>query len=168
MTQRPTGWRYLELSYDAADRSDIRLDGIPTTDGASITSLMARLGHDGWELVESGPGKDPAPGTGIRQVLWFKQPYGIGRQPDASAAVAPEPAATWSTVVLVAIGPSRIDPHRRAQLISAITELTGHSGWRAARVVDKAPRVVADGLSPAEADRIRGALEALGATVEVS
>ncbi len=162
MTQRPTGWRYLELSYDAADRSAIRLDGVPTTDGATIGTLMARLGHDGWELIES------APGTGIRQVLWFKQPDGTAGQPDAPEADAPAPDVTPSTVVLVAIGPSRIDPHRRAQLISAITELTGQSGWRAARVVDKAPRVVADDLSPVEADRIRAALEALGATVEVS
>ncbi|MCY7418570.1 MAG: ribosomal protein L7/L12 [Chloroflexi bacterium] len=162
MTQRPTGWRYLELSYDAADRSDIRLDGIPTTDGATLGSLMARLGHDGWELIES------APGTGIRQVLWFKQPNGVGGQPGAPEVVAPVADATRSRVVLVAIGPNRIDPYRRAQLISAITQLTGQSGWRAARIVDKAPRVVADDLSPAEADRIGAALEALGATVEVS
>ncbi len=162
MTQRPTGWRYLELSYDAADRSDIRLDGIPTTDGATIGTLMTRLGHDGWELVVS------APGPGIRQVLWFKQPHGIRAQRYAPESVAPVPDAVRSRVVLVTIGPSRIDPHRRAQLISAITELTGQSGWRAARVVDKAPRVVAADLSPAEADRIRAALEALGATVEVS
>lgn len=156
MTQRPTGWRYLELSYAAPDRSDIRLDGVPTTDGASVATLMARLGEEGWELVESGSGAD------ARQVMWFKRPI-----PLMESAPADAPPALFR-VVLVNIGPSRIDPHRRSQLISVISELTGQSGWRAARVVDKVPRTVIEGVSAAEADRIRAALEAIGGTVEVS
>ena len=46
--------------------------------------------------------------------------------------------------------------------------LTGESGWRATRIVDKAPRVVVDGVTAEEADRVRRALEDLGAIVEVS
>ena len=97
-------------------------------------------------------------------MLWFKQAL----KPDEAGGLPASPTtATLHDVTLVSAGNSWFDPTARARLISALQELTGESGWRAGRMVDKAPRVVAERVTRDEADRIRGTLEALGATVEI-
>ena len=71
-------------------------------------------------------------------------------------------------MTLVGLGRIRSDPHQRRLIVDAVASLTGESGWRATRIVDKAPRVVVDGVTAEEADRVRLVLEGLGAIVEVS
>ena len=171
MTDRPAGWRYLELTYDPRDRVRVRLDGVARDDDAPLGEVVRRLGIDGWEMVGSAAADD------TRQVLWFRRPI------DATvpAQDVPTPAAlrrrrrpqppgsgeARARVTLVGLGRGRSDPHQRRLVIDAVAALTGESGWRATRIVDKAPRVVVDGVTPDEAERIRQTLEALGATVEV-
>lgn len=154
MTHRPAAWRYLELTYDHRDRDRVRLDGVLTTDGAAVGEVVTRLGLDGWEMVGSAAGDEAL------HVLWFKQAI-------EDAALVAEPGPASARVTLVGLGRGRSDPHVRRQLIDAVAELTGESGWRATRIVDKAPRVVVERVTADEADRIRQRLEALGATVEI-
>ena len=146
------GWRYLELVYDRDDPARLRLDGVVMSGGRALGDVVAELGQDGWEMVGS------APGPGTDQVLWFKRP--------AERSGSPTPA-TLHDVTLVSAGNSWFDPTARARLISALQDLTGQSGWRVGRMVDKAPRVVAERVTQEEADRIRETLEGLGATVEI-
>jgi len=173
------GWRYLELTYDPRDRTRVRLDGIPLTDGAAVGEVVRRLGMDGWEMVGSAAGDDS------QQVLWFRQQLDdtlmaalpVPDAPKLEGSARPVPAGPVSAevgsaaagvrVTLVGMGRSRSDPHRRRLLIDAVAELSGESGWRATRIVDKAPRVVVAGVTLEEAERIRHVLEALGATVEI-
>jgi ribosomal protein L7/L12 len=153
--ERLPGWQYLEIDYDTQDRTQVRIDGVATTDGRPVGAVIAELGAAGWEMVSSAAGV-----AGV-QVLWFRRP---------AATAAPDPHAgdaSRHTVVLLRIGDARYDPERHALLVATIAELTGESGWRATRIVDKAPRVVAADVSADEAERIRLALERLGATVEL-
>ena len=178
MTDGAAGWRYLELTYDPRDRTRVRLDGIPLTDGAAVGEVVRRLGVDGWEMVGSAADDDS------QQVLWFRQQLGdtlVAALPVPDAPTlepgAPVPAGPVSAevgsaeagvrVTLVGMGRRRSDPHQRRLLIDAVASLTGESGWRATRIVDKAPRVVVAGVTLEEAERIRRVLEALGATVEI-
>ena len=179
MTDGAAGWRYLELTYDPRDRTRVRLDGIPLTDGAAVGEVVRRLGMDGWEMVGSAAGDDS------QQVLWFRQQLDdtlmaalpVPDAPKLEGSARPVPAGPVSAevgaaaagvrVTLVGMGRSRSDPHRRRLLIDAVAELSGESGWRATRIVDKAPRVVVAGVTLEEAERIRRVLEALGATVEI-
>ncbi len=159
---RASGWRYLEIAYDTRDRTQVRIDGAPTTDGRPASAVIAELGAAGWEMV----GSDPAAGS--IHVLWFRRAVGVADVVGEAVVPAPEaPLAPTQTVVLQRIGDARYDPERHARLVRAISELTGESGWRATRMVDKAPRVVAADVSVEEAERIRVALERLGATVEL-
>ena len=88
------------------------------------------------------------------------------RPPDAADSAAGA-GRRGRRVTLVGLGRSRSDPHQRRLVVDAVAALTGESGWRATRIVDKAPRVVVDRVTRQEAERIRVALEALGAIVEV-
>ena len=153
-----SGWRYLELVYDRDQPAQLRIDGVVLSDGRSAPEVVSQLGRDGWEMVGS------TAGAGTDQVLWFKQAL----KPDEAGVLPASPTtATLHDVTLVSAGNSWFDPTARARLIGALQELTGESGWRAGRMVDKAPRVVAGRVTREEADRIRGTLEALGATVEI-
>jgi hypothetical protein len=150
----------------------VLVDGVPMTDGSPVGEVVRRLGLEGWEMVGSAAGVD------AHQVLWFRQ--ALDDLPESTEPVAeplpeavrsssdaPEPAAVGMRVTLVGMGSNRSDPHRRRLLIDAVASLTGESGWRATRIVDKAPRVVVERVTPEEADRIRRALEDLGAIVEI-
>jgi len=163
---RPAGWHYLELTYDPRDRTRVRLDGIPTDDGAPLGEVVGRLGADGWEMVGSAAGDE------TQHVLWFRRPLAASpqpfMQPVASESDVAGIGAPTARVTLIGMGRHRSDPHQRRLLIDAVAALTGESGWRATRIVDKAPRVVVEGVTPEEADRVRRELEALGATVEVA
>lgn len=168
MIDHPVGWQYLELTYDTHDRTRLHLDGVATTDGRAVDEVVAQLGLDGWEMVAS------TAAARVDQVLWFKRPAEAGpvvmgpiaADPDIPSGISqPDPADR--RVVLVSVGNSRFDPALRARLIRTLQDLTGHSGWRVTRIVDKAPRVVTDGVTLAEAERISETLAALGATVEI-
>ena len=157
-TRDQAGWRYLELVYDRDEPSRPRIDGVDLSDGRSAPEVVSQLGRDGWEMVGS------TAGAGTDQVLWFKQAL----EPDEAGGPTVFPTtATLHDVILVSAGNSWFDPTARARLIGALQELTGESGWRAGRMVDKAPRVVAERVTREEADRIRATLEALGAVVEI-
>jgi ribosomal protein L7/L12 len=152
------GWRYLELVYDRDHAANLRIDGVAVSDGRAHGEVVAELGRQGWEMVGS------MPGAGADQVLWFKRPIGRFAAAEDHGAIDLE---ALHDVTLVSAGNSWFDPTARARLIAALQELTGQSGWRVGRMVDKAPRIVAAGVSRAEAERISQALEDLGATITI-
>ena len=75
------------------------------------------------------------------------------------AAVAEE--KTEVTVVLAGAGDKKI------QVIKVVRELTGLGLKEAKDLVDGAPKTVKDGVSKADADKMKAALEEQGATVEI-
>ena len=75
------------------------------------------------------------------------------------AAVAEE--KTEFTVVLAGAGDKKI------QVIKVVRELTGLGLKEAKDLVDGAPKTVKDGVSKADADKMKAALEEQGATVEI-
>ena len=171
-TARPGGWRYLELAYDTHDRAQAVVDGVPVTDGRSTMEVVADLGAAGWEMVGSDTG------AGSSHVLWFRKPLDAATastNPTETGVPAAEPAAALAnaagaptrTVVLIKPGNARFDRDLHARLVAAVAALTGLSGWRSTRIVDKAPRTVAERVPVDAAERMRTVLEELGATVEV-
>lgn len=86
--------------------------------------------------------------------------------PVAVAAAAPAAAAaaeekTEFDVVLTSAGESKI------QVIKVVREITGLGLKDAKALVDGAPKAVKEGASKADAEEIKGKLEAAGATVEL-
>ena len=84
--------------------------------------------------------------------------------PVAVAAAAPAAAAaaeekTEFDVILASAGESKI------QVIKVVREITGLKDAKA--LVDGAPKAVKEGASKADAEEIKGKLEAAGATVEL-
>ena len=100
----------------------------------------------------------------------LKEEYGI--EPAASAPVAVAGAAaaaggdaadekTEFTVVLKAAGGSKL------AVVKLVKELTGLGLKEAKDLVEGAPKVVKEGVAEAEANEIKGKLEAAGASVEL-
>lgn len=87
--------------------------------------------------------------------------------PVAVAAAAPaagdaaEEEKTEFDVVLASAGESKI------QVIKVVREITGLGLKDAKALVDGAPKAVKEGVSKADAEDIKGKLEAAGATVEL-
>ncbi len=87
--------------------------------------------------------------------------------PVAVAAAAPvagaaaEEEKTEFDVVLASAGESKI------QVIKVVREITGLGLKDAKALVDGAPKPVKEGVSKADAEDIKGKLEAAGATVEL-
>ena len=86
--------------------------------------------------------------------------------PVAAAAAAPAAAAaaeekTEFDVILASAGESKI------QVIKVVREITGLGLKDAKALVDGAPKAVKEGASKADAEEIKGKLEAAGATVEL-
>lgn len=86
--------------------------------------------------------------------------------PVAVAAAAPAAAAaaeekTEFDVILASAGESKI------QVIKVVREITGLGPKDAKALVDGAPKAVKEGASKADAEEIKGKLEAAGATVEL-
>jgi large subunit ribosomal protein L7/L12 len=77
----------------------------------------------------------------------------------AEAAVAEE--QTEFTATLTEIGPNKIP------VIKVVRELTGLGLKEAKDVVDAAPRPVKEGVTRDEAEKIKAALEEVGAKVEI-
>lgn len=86
--------------------------------------------------------------------------------PVAVAAAAPAAASaaeekTEFDVILASAGESKI------QVIKVVREITGLGLKDAKALVDGAPKAVKEGASKADAEEIKGKLEAAGATVEL-
>jgi large subunit ribosomal protein L7/L12 len=85
----------------------------------------------------------------------------VAAAPGAAAAAAPVEEKTEFTVVLAAVGDKKIEVIKE---VRAITSL----GLKEAKdLVEGAPKPVKEGVSKEEADKIKAALEKVGAKVEL-
>ena len=103
----------------------------------------------------------------------FEERYGVTAAAPAAAAAAPAaggdagaaPAApeeqTEFSAVLVEVGPNKIP------VIKVVRELTGLGLKEAKDLVDASPKPVKEGVAKDEADKIKAALEEVGAKVEI-
>ena len=100
----------------------------------------------------------------------FEDRFGVtAAAPMAMAAAAAAPAAaaavaeeqTEFSAVLTEIGPNKIP------VIKVVRELTGLGLKEAKDLVDASPRPVKEGVDKKEADKIKAALEEVGAKVEI-
>jgi large subunit ribosomal protein L7/L12 len=102
----------------------------------------------------------------------FEERYGVtAAAPVAAAAAAPAaggaaPAAaaeeqTEFSAVLTEVGPNKIP------VIKVVRELTGLGLKEAKDLVDASPKAVKEGVAKDEADKIKAALEEVGAKVEI-
>lgn len=99
---------------------------------------------------------------------FMKDEYGIEAAAGGAVMMAGPAAAdeveekSSFDVVLKAIGDKKI------QVIKVVRELTGLGLKEAKEVVDSAPKAVKEGLSQEEADKVKAALEEVGAEVELT
>ena len=103
----------------------------------------------------------------------FEERYGVTAAAPAAAAAASagggDGAATAAvveeqtefTAVLTEVGPNKIP------VIKVVRELTGLGLKEAKDLVDTSPKAVKEGVTKAEADKIKAALEEQGAKVEI-
>ena len=100
----------------------------------------------------------------------FEDRFGVtAAAPMAMAATAAAPAAaaavaeeqTEFSAVLTEIGPNKIP------VIKVVRELTGLGLKEAKDLVDASPKAVKEGVDKNEADKIKAALEEVGAKVEI-
>ncbi len=101
----------------------------------------------------------------------FEERYGVTAAAPAAVAAAPAaggpaaaaPAEEQSefSAILTEIGPNKIP------VIKVVRELTGLGLKEAKDLVDAAPKPVKEGVARDEADKIKTALEEVGAKVEV-
>jgi len=103
----------------------------------------------------------------------FEERYGVTAAAPAAAAAAPAaggdagaaPAApeeqTEFSAVLTEVGPNKIP------VIKVVRELTGLGLKEAKDLVDASPKAVKEGVARDEADKIKAALEEVGAKVEI-
>ena len=102
----------------------------------------------------------------------FEERYGVTAAAPAAAAAAPvaasdgaAPAAveeqTEFTVTLTEIGPNKIP------VIKVVRELTGLGLKEAKDLVDATPKAIKEGVAKDEAEKIKAALEEVGAKVEI-
>ena len=103
----------------------------------------------------------------------FEERYGVTAAAPVAAAAAPAAAAgaapvaeaaeeqTEFTATLTEIGPNKIP------VIKVVRELTGLGLKEAKDLVDASPKPVKEGVAKDEADKIKAALEEVGAKVEI-
>ena len=101
----------------------------------------------------------------------FEERYGVTAAAPVAAAAAPAGAApaaaeaveeqTEFTATLTEIGANKIP------VIKVVRELTGLGLKEAKDLVDASPKAVKEGVSKEEAEKIKAALEEVGATVEI-
>jgi large subunit ribosomal protein L7/L12 len=97
----------------------------------------------------------------------IEEKFGVSAAAPVAAAAAAAPAAaaaeeqTEFTVVLTAAGANKVS------VIKVVRELTGLGLKEAKAVVDGAPGNVKEGISKADADAAKKALEEAGASVEL-
>ena len=88
-------------------------------------------------------------------------PVAVAAAPAAAAAVEVVEEQTEFTAVLAEIGPNKIP------VIKVVRELTGLGLKEAKDLVDASPKPVKEGIARDEAEKIKAALEAPGAKVEI-
>jgi large subunit ribosomal protein L7/L12 len=99
----------------------------------------------------------------------FEEKFGVTAAAPAAAAAAPAAAApveaveeqTEFTAILAEIGPNKIP------VIKVVRELTGLGLKEAKDLVDASPKPVKEAVARDEAEKIKAALEAVGAKVEI-
>ena len=103
----------------------------------------------------------------------FEERYGVTAAAPAAAAAAPASGGdggaaaavveeqTEFTAILTEVGPNKIP------VIKVVRELTGLGLKEAKDLVDASPKAVKEGVTKAEADKIKAALEEQGAKVEI-
>ncbi len=99
----------------------------------------------------------------------FEAKFGVTAAAPVAAAAAPVAAApvevaeeqTEFTAILAEIGPNKIP------VIKVVRELTGLGLKEAKDLVDGSPKPVKEGVARDEAEKIKAALEAQGAKVEI-
>jgi large subunit ribosomal protein L7/L12 len=99
----------------------------------------------------------------------FEAKFGVTAAAPIAAAAAPVAAApvevaeeqTEFTAILAEIGPNKIP------VIKVVRELTGLGLKEAKDLVDASPKPVKEGVARDEAEKIKAALEAQGAKVEI-
>ena len=96
----------------------------------------------------------------------LEEEFGFSAAPVAAVAVggAAAPAAEEKTefdVVLAAFGDKKLD------VIKAVREITGLGLKEAKELVEGAPKTVKEAVAKDEAEKIKEALTAVGATVEI-
>ena len=100
----------------------------------------------------------------------FEEKFGVTAAAPVAAAAAAAPVApaaaaeeeqTEFSAVITEIGPNKIP------VIKVVRELTGLGLKEAKDLVDATPRPVKEGIAKDEADKIKAALEEVGAKVEI-
>ena len=99
----------------------------------------------------------------------FEDRFGVTAAAPVAAAAAAAPVAaaevaeeqTEFSAVLTEVGPNKIP------VIKVVRELTGLGLKEAKDVVDAAPKAVKEGVDKNEAEKIKAALEEVGAKVEI-
>jgi len=100
----------------------------------------------------------------------FEEKFGVTAAAPVAAAAAAAPVAaaaaaeeeqTEFSAVLTEIGPNKIP------VIKVVRELTGLGLKEAKDVVDAFPKAVKEGIAKDEAEKIKAALEEVGAKVEI-
>jgi large subunit ribosomal protein L7/L12 len=100
----------------------------------------------------------------------FEEKFGVTAAAPVAAAAAAAPVAaaaaaeeeqTEFSAVLIEIGPNKIP------VIKVVRELTGLGLKEAKDVVDAFPKAVKEGIAKDEAEKIKAALEEVGAKVEI-
>ena len=103
----------------------------------------------------------------------FEERYGVTAAAPAAAAAAPAGGSdgaaaavvveeqTEFTAILTEVGPNKIP------VIKVVRELTGLGLKEAKDLVDASPKAVKEGVTKAEADKIKASLEEQGAKVEI-
>ena len=85
----------------------------------------------------------------------------IAAAPAAGGAAGGEAEKTEFDVVLASFGDAKMG------VIKAVKEITGLGLKEAKELVESAPKAIKEGVSKADAEEIKGKLEAAGATVEL-
>lgn len=85
----------------------------------------------------------------------------IAAAPAAGAGAAAAEEKTEFDVVLASFGDAKMG------VIKAVKEITGLGLKEAKELVESAPKAIKEGVSKADAEEIKGKLEAAGATVEL-
>ncbi|MFW2330990.1 MAG: 50S ribosomal protein L7/L12 [Nitrospinota bacterium] len=107
----------------------------------------------------------------VHEMLGFvkelEEEWGVSAAAPAAVAVSggseggAESAPTTVSVILTSPGDKKI------QVIKVVRELTGLGLKEAKEVVDSAPKPIKEGITPEEAEDLKGKLEGAGAIVEV-
>lgn len=100
-------------------------------------------------------------------VKGLEEKYGVSAAAPVAVAGAAAPAAaaaeekTEFDVILASVGDQKL------KVVKAVKETLGLGLAEAKAVVDGAPKTIKEGVSKEDADKIKAALEEVGATVEV-